>query len=326
MRADWCAHCVHKQFIFKHSLIRWPFAPSNDNRVWCIVHGSRVERRSIKFNRFIILFKWRWQIKRYYAMCVIIYYFSVKRDKAIPRRTVLLQFLWDCVRKVQRMYLTRHLSYWHKEISARRVIGHTHSKRASALPLEMVQGECLWISQPPVYIAFNKLNKNNSNFPRCRSHSSRFACPVVSVVGVQSSKSFACTFFSLSQCFPLCSGISHCTFRLRSHSLRSYPTLDFSFTWSPSTYLSFSIHTVLILTIICARIIRFDAVCVCLYDCACAVAVAVAIAVVPTLWKYECNVKIKGKKQKRGTFEETLFQCIQKHKQTHTHSVWCMFL
>lgn len=84
----------------------------------------------IVFNRFIILFKCRWQIKRYCAMCtstIIIYYFSVKRDNAIACHLYGGFFFRSLEggKNIRVSGMAWYLSYWHKEIK-QQVIKHTH--------------------------------------------------------------------------------------------------------------------------------------------------------------------------------------------------------
>lgn len=85
----------------------------------------------IVFNRFIILlFKCRWQIKRYCAMCtttIIIYYLSVKRDNAIACHLYgsFLICSLEGEKNIRVSGMAWYLSYWHKEIK-QQVIRHTH--------------------------------------------------------------------------------------------------------------------------------------------------------------------------------------------------------
>lgn len=136
-------------------------------------------------------------------------------------------------------------------------------------------------TQPPVLcIHFNQPNKNNStSFSLPCIFFARLLSIIIVIVGdIQSSKSLVCIF-------------------------SPFVFIVFSFVPAQifSTYLSFSIHTVLILTIICARIIRFDVV-LCRY-----------------IVKCECNVPTECEKKRTRTTKPTL-QCIQKHK----HTAMCM--
>lgn len=135
--------------------------------------------------------------------------------------------------------------------------------------------------------------------------SSLFLCrcippPPPSSVVVRCSRSiiqiFCMHFFLSTSCF-FVSGISH--------------SLSLSFLFS--TYLSFSIHTVLILTIICAWIIRFDAVSMymsllSLWMC----------KYILKIWM-QCTNWMREKKIHTTNMKKLPLQCIQKHKHTHTY-------
>lgn len=104
--------CVHKQFA---EVLIGTLAFFSE---WTTTEQKTENRKRrmlsiIVFNRFIILFKCRWQIKRYCAMCtttIIIYYFSVKRDNAIACHLSVWRFLFFFIgrRKNLSVYLAWH--------------------------------------------------------------------------------------------------------------------------------------------------------------------------------------------------------------------------